>query len=1135
MSAVLDMILKFANVRAGRNELNEFHLLFGYAQLLSMNEDVLEKLLPADESKKEVNRIREEVRKNDLDVDMMRKGFALILSVPVKDAVVHIVNRDKLKSATADELFITLLDNNSTVVNTFKKGCSLQDVMRLKNDIAEQPKREAMEDKRSVQREDTLENGKASTGSSSESGDVLPTVSVRGEKGIEALALSCKELYYSLKKRIIGQDDAIEIFARGYFKASMFNGLQDMPAKPGAVFLFAGPPGVGKTLLATESARILGRPCLRLDMSEYADSLSYLELIGVSGKFKGASKGKLTSFVADHPDAFVIFDEIEKADLTVIHLFLQLLDAGILQDAYYEKTVSFRDTLLIFTTNAGKSLYESWSDKNLSLIDPSVVLDALKKERHPTRFGPLFPEAICSRFTAGNVVVFNHLSAKHLQSIVEMKFQDCKRRIEEKYNWHITYDTRLPALFLYHQGAKLDARIISSQSYQFIQDEVYEYTRQAVERLKLEEIKELDFKINLENSPEEVRSLFEQEAVPKVAVVSDLEWPEKVLREGTIVYTKEMESLNAVVSSQDISFVLVDPDYGEIRKHNAFSLDDMESKGMRIFHAIREKIPSIPVYLLDRDNRMRDVDRMTFIRQGASGFIRYETGDWEGIAEEFRKIVAEDYLQSRIRELANKGRHLAFNSAQYANEDQTCATVEFYDFKVYTAIDAADHMAVLDNAERPTVTFEDVIGAEDAKSELKYFVGFLKNPKKYILEGAKPPRGILLYGPPGTGKTMLARAMAGEADATFFATNATDFMDRYVGEGESRIRNIFSAARKYAPSIVFIDEIDAIAKERTGKSSIETYLNTLMTEMDGFKFDITKPVFVLAATNFSLDESKAQGNAVIDPAMLRRFDNKIHVDLPNKKERTAYIRLLLKSFKDADVQNDVIENISDRTTGESLANLQNIFNLALRNARKAGKTIDDAAVLEALEEYYYGEQLKYNKDYYDHVAHHEAGHAYISFLSGATPSYVTIVSRGDFGGYMQHAGNEDNPTYTKDELLWRIRISLAGRASEIVFFGEEQGVNTGVSGDLQNATNLALNMICKYGMTDDSLLSLDVEKVLYSSYAGQVLKQAEMILNGELKNTIQLVSEGREKIERLSKKLLAENQLMGKQVEAILS
>ena len=244
--------------------------------------------------------------------------------------------------------------------------------------------------------------------------------------------------------------------------------------------------------------------------------------------------------------------------------------------------------------------------------------------------------------------------------------------------------------------------------------------------------------------------------------------------------------------------------------------------------------------------------------------------------------------------------------------------------------------SILDDIEKPDTRFSDVIGAQDAKDELQLYIDYLKNPKRFTAQGVKPPKGILLYGPPGTGKTMLAKAMAGESDVTFIPCVATGFVTKYQGSGPESIRTLFKRARRYAPAVIFIDEIDAIGRKRGQVNSghgEEMALNALLAEMDGFAVDPKRPVFVLAATNFEIEEGHA-GMGVIDPALSRRFDCKILVDLPTAEEREQYIRASLQKVKTHIVTEDMIKRLAIRSVGMSLANLSSVMEMANRMVLK---------------------------------------------------------------------------------------------------------------------------------------------------------------------------------------------------------
>ena len=312
-------------------------------------------------------------------------------------------------------------------------------------------------------------------------------------------------------------------------------------------------------------------------------------------------------------------------------------------------------------------------------------------------------------------------------------------------------------------------------------------------------------------------------------------------------------------------------------------------------------------------------------------------------------------------------------------------------------------------------------------------------------------------------------------------------------------------------------------------------LTALLTEMDGFSgADNNKPVFVLAATNYLARGEKGE-NASLDPALLRRFDNKIYVDLPKESEREQYILKRFEEQKITTVSKDTVHSIAERTTGWSIAELQNVLSNAFNDAAKQSRTMTDNDLLTALEEYEFGEKKEHTLDYYKCVAIHETGHAYVSYISGDKPSYITIESRGSFGGYMRHANQEDVTDYTREELLARIRTSLAGRAAEQVFFGKAKSLNTGASSDLKNATDIAFRIVCTYGMEDDQLITLAKDEVLQSALAGEYTAKVNEILKAEMKNTIEIIENAKDKIQKIADVLTKENRLTGKQFEELMS
>lgn len=485
--------------------------------------------------------------------------------------------------------------------------------------------------------------------------------------------------------------------------------------------------------------------------------------------------------------------------------------------------------------------------------------------------------------------------------------------------------------------------------------------------------------------------------------------------------------------------------------------------------------------------------------------------------------------------LARYNKVLSFDSAQEILDDGETAEISFINFGLGYALDADDRKKVLADVSKPDLTFDQVIGAEDVKEELKFFADYLKHPRKYVKKGLRPPKGVLLYGPPGTGKTMLAKAMAAEADMTFITAEGGQFLKKYVGEGPEAVHDLFRTARKYAPAILFIDEIDAIGKPRTGDRTQNIgseVLNALLTEMDGFRNAEAASVFVLAATNFDVT---GNGPACLDAALVRRFDRRIKVELPNSDERRQFLEMKCRAGAAFSVSQEKIDNIVARSTGMSLALLDSVLELSQRSAvRCQSDCVTDEILEEAFETYNSGREKKWDPQQLERTARHEAGHALLCWKNGEMPAYLTIVARADHGGYMQQESKEDKGVYTKAELLGRIRTALAGRAAEIVCYGEEEGITTGASGDLQTATGLARYMICSCGMDEEAGMSVIGKEELAQAGLNETIREKiNKILAEELKNAEAVIRENREILDTLTDVLMKENHIDGNRMKQI--
>lgn len=432
--------------------------------------------------------------------------------------------------------------------------------------------------------------------------------------------------------------------------------------------------------------------------------------------------------------------------------------------------------------------------------------------------------------------------------------------------------------------------------------------------------------------------------------------------------------------------------------------------------------------------------------------------------------------------------------------------------------------------QKTNIMFSDVAGLKEEKEELHEIMDFLKTPQKFTDMGAKIPKGVLLSGPPGTGKTLLAKAVAGEAGVAFLATSGSDFDEVYVGVGASRVRELFDNAKKYAPCIIFIDEIDAVGQKRTsteGRWSTQT-IEQLLVAMDGF--DSKTNIIVVAATNRP---------EVLDPALTRpgRFDRNIVVHLPDVHDREEILKIHGKNKKFMD---DVdFSAIAHNTSGFSGAELENLLNeAAILAVRQKQPAITMEIIDEALKKVAIGLQKK-GRNISDEAkkltAYHEAGHAVVSkFLSTQdSVKEVSIIPRGTAGGYTWHETVEDKPYASKTELTERLVVLLGGRAAEQIVLGD---ISTGASSDLDVATRIAQNMICVYGMCDEIGPICITNHNEAALYGGQLIGKAitKTVKSAEERAT-QILTQNRAFLEAVAENLLSKETISGDELDKIFN
>lgn len=931
---------------------------------------------------------------------------------------------------------------------------------------------------------------------------------------LEQVSQQITELQNQLAAEILGQDSAIRRFVHGYAQIHM--SASKNQNRPAAFFLLAGPPGVGKTFLAVTAAQKLNYPFKRFDMSEYSGHNALEGLIGFEKTWRDSVPGVLTSFADKNPRSIILFDEIEKAYPTVLRAFLQVLDGARLKDKYTEKTVSFTDTILIFTTNCGRDLYENNEDTNLSRITESEILQSLKNDND-------FPDELCSRFASGNIIMFNHLSPHNLCEIVKKKMNASVNEIQKQFGICTSFDEMLPELFLFHNGGGSDARTVSSQSSVFIQNHLLALADQFAGQKDVPPIQQAYFEIDLPEDNKDVYQLLHSVSADTVLVASASKYFdfEHIVsppdNKPQIVFSNMAEELPELLHNNKFSCALVD----------LSCLPDQTD----YLDTLHKKAPRLPVYVIDTDSS-RTENRNVLSNDSIKGFFQPGKSSLNCM-KRLHKLTEQLAVQKNLDNIKRAKQQVDFKT-QYQQRSGTYV-IRFYDFSIrkMNADDAALRKMVkelgVSDFERPTLRFSDIIGAENVKEEMEFFINYINHTDTFLLEGAETPRGILLYGIPGTGKTSLAKALAGECGIPFFNTTGADILN--ANNPVERIKGLFKIARNEAPSIIFIDEVDVIAGNRMrGSQQNQLIVNTLLTEMEGFHdHDPYRPVFVIAATNFFPDEQSPEKSS-LDPALLRRFDKCIELRPPRDDERKDFLRLQLKKKGwDKQIAETDIQFVVKHTRGKSLAVITKIIqsmakelcNSTHQKTDSLRQLLTEACLLQV-----YGPEYRLSDKTLYRVAVHESGHAYVGWKLNLKLNFMMILPRGNQLGITSY----DSRPLCKQEYLDRICSSLGGRAAEMVYF-QEKGIGNGIRSDILFATRMAVDMVCRLAMGDHGIMYISTDSQLLPP---EVREEVNQILTEQLNRAQQIIIDGKDAMDSLASELVKQVWLDGNEITSLL-
>lgn len=989
-------------------------------------------------------------------------------------------------------------------------------------------------------------------------------------KGRDAIYKRAESIRQYITERMVGNETAIDALLSGWSRTK-FNPLlgNEQHSGPLGVFTFAGAPGAGKTYLAKLFAEALGVfdenkfHFKVIDCTRFSDRNSSWYLIGLDEGWSTGKEGELTSIVKENPYHVILFDEFEKMHTATMNTLLTLLNDGYLIDQYKSEVVDFSNTYIVFTTNLGREVFESNQlNSQLTFSDSQSVFEILRSSKLPSIGGysehSFLPGEFVSRLERGEAVWFSGLKARELLALLEKTSSSTIPSFINKAEFE--GDFLLTALLT--MLPNISARKISMGSFIKMLEELLDSIVNVVSANKKDASNtpnpNLKFLVGQEVK-ESLQRLFERNSADMVLV--DLNKQDDFsdifdLAAGQFIKTNPGARLTYqkyVLSPQDESSDLIDK-LMKLQAPMVFldlsisaSNDEAHERTLHLLHQINHQMPDAEVFCFGQIPRgmgevfVDEIKNRVVNSGGARDVLLFSKADGSlinSIMELLTNYRLEKIFQTRER----IGKSLEFLTPDIDyDEERNQVNICFnrtIDTSMVNAQDIKDGVVA---ADLPKERFSDVAGLNRAKYRLKQVLNLLREPALLNSFGIKPPKGFLLSGPLGTGKTLLARALAGEAELPFFSLSVGELSKH--SSGVDLLKKYFAAARKVAPSLLFLDEIDSIALSRDSGSSSHI-LNELLTQMDGFQSN-QQHVFLLAATNVA-DQ--------LDSALVRpgRFDEVIPIDLPEASARREFFKHVLKKHMDPDTLSDEasFERLVSGTAGLSPAEMDRIVREAiymLVAQDKDAKQIGWASLEDASSFVRFGARkaisLENDKLQKEIVALHEAGHAVVSIALFGVDSvdYLSVIPReGDSSEFMDwdqnHLTNKSN-IGSKSQYQNRTMLSLAGRAAEYIYRDyQTDSLSPGAYIDLDDATTLAYDAISKLGIEDEHLMVSyqNLPSNIKGSLGNDVYQKINIWVREAFDQSI-LVLENNQKLhDALTKLLIEKETIYGSDIQELL-
>ena len=914
-------------------------------------------------------------------------------------------------------------------------------------------------------------------------------------------------LQEELSSKIIGQRSAIEGLCEGYLSSCIHRN-----EGPRMIYTFAGPSGVGKTYSANNFAELLnkvehsGYTFNTFNMEHFSHERDSMKLMGSGSQYTDSSLGLLTNMVRAQPRQIFLFDEIEKAHPNVIQSLLSILDSGQTVDSTSCEKVNFTQAIIIFTTNLGQDLFTK-NNQNHQVN----VFDVLRTSKNSQTGQGLSPEFV-SRLSKGCPALFSNLKVNHFIKTAESKLNDDETGLSGiTFNWPENFCTFL----LKSLSPEINMRLIESALSE-LQANILQKTIPFLDDNK----ENITINVNLDDN------LLEKNKT-KILVLDD--------------DPRVFEATNSSLTNEDI--VLCSntndiPNYLEKFRPSTI-LIDINTLDYNSFSELVDQLtlqnPQLILFTYQLESDLKHTTYNYNHEEIREHFSLNTVSFIEELSAMFKRVNHYIETETSLDKMRKKNKMLSYK----VSVDMPLESIEvtFHDLQSKQLVHTEDlREGDLFSHSTPNSKLADVIGLDRAKKRLNDVIGWLKQPSKLNNFGVSVPAGYLFAGPPGTGKTLLAKAVAGECDLPFFSVSAAELSSPHHGGTTQNIKKLFNTARKYAPAIVFIDEIDAIASARTANTSgaaqdANLTVNALLTEMDGF--DDKSQIFVLAATNHPTR---------LDSAITRpgRFDETIYCDLPNKEAREVFFNRYAQqhhlNWSEAELLNLVA-----LARGMSPAQIQQVLKEAIQFAVSNDVQLTEDIVESAMIRVRFGspsEHLFLSGDEKRKTAYHEAGHllAHHFLFPKHHIDFITIEPRNQALGFVATRQPDEYESYSKITIMYKLQMLLAGRVAEKLCTGSADEISTGASSDIEKATQLAMHAVYQGGI-EPSVGPLNV---------GMLTRYEESDLLANAQNAVKrwidtaeqdietLLSNNYKLLEIIAETLIDKESLMGHEISKLL-